>query len=299
MPSLFAGTDRLICDALHIEDRKHLKRKSEKLEPLSDETAFRLVQRLYDQLDDNFPGRAQSPSEELWRRTPATDICNRNEHRETLLEKAVAILADQGHMPGWSNQCPVATGIADPHADGKRSVDLVHLCGRVLRLVELKWRSDTLPFALFEVLEYGLAYLLARLHKRQLRLEARPVMQDSVHHVRLEVVAPREFFRDASRHRDLFSRMHGALAGFAKTQTMGEWSMSLHALMFPDGFNVPFASGKAIKEACARRTLSPAGREVRDAFANLAPLLADRSLPGVPTPTSNASSTRHPEGGCQ
>ena len=274
MPSLFAGTDPLICHALGITDRKHLNRKSAKLEPLSDETAFRLVQRLYDQLDDNFPGQARSPSGELWRRTSATDICNRNERRETLLEKAVAILADQGHMPGWSNQCPVATGIADPRADGKRSVDLVQLCGHVLRLVELKWRSDTLPFALFEVLEYGLAYLLARLHRRELGLEARCLMQDSVHHVRLEVVAPREFFRGASRHRDLFSRMDNALARFAKAQTKGEWSMSLRAFAFPDGFNLPFAHGEAVKEACARRTLSPEGRRIRDAFANLAPLPA-------------------------
>ena len=198
-------------------------------------------------------------------------------------------------MPGWFNQCPVATGIADPHADRKRCVDLVHLCGHMLRLVELKWwserRSDTLPFALFEVLEYGLAYLLARLHKRKLRLEARPLMQDSVHHVRLEVVAPREFFRGTSRDRDLFSRMHNALAGFAKAQTNGEWSMSLHALVFPDSFGtVPFASGKAVREACARRTLSTEGRAVRgarsdtDAFANLAPLPPDRFLPGVPGP---------------
>ena len=282
MPSLFAGTDRLICDALHIEDRKHLKRKSAKLEPLSNETAFRLVQRLYGQLADNLPGQPRSSSEELWRCRHATDIRNDNRRTETLLEKAVAILAHQGHMPGWFNQCPVATGIADPHADVKRSVDLVHLCGPTLRLVELKWMSDTLPFALFEVLEYGLAYLLARLHKRELRLEVRPLMQDSVRHVRLEVVTPREFFRGTS-HRDLFSRMHNALAKFAKAQTNGDWSMSLHTLVFPDSFDtVPFASGKAVKEVCARYTLAPAGCAVRDAFADLAPVPPDRFLPGVP-----------------
>ena len=192
-------------------------------------------------------------------------------------------------MPGWFNQCPVATGIADPRADRKRSVDLVHLCGPTLRLVELKWprrarNSDTLPFALFEVLEYGLAYLLARLHKRELCLEARCLMQDSVHHVRLEVVAPSAFFGGTS-HRDLFSRMHNALARFAKAQTNGDWSMSLHTLVFPDSFDtVPFDSGKAVKEVCTRRPLSPEGRAVCDAFANLAPLPPDRFLPGVPGP---------------
>lgn len=280
MPSLFAGTDPLICDALCIDARERLKRKSTRLELLSDETAFRLVQRLYGRIDDNFAGEVRSPSEQLWCCRRATDICDYNPRPETMLEKAVAILAHQGHMPGWFNQCPVATGIADPSADRKRSVDLVHLCGPTLRLVELKWKNYTLPFALFEVLEYGLAYLLARLHKRALGLETRPLMQDSVRHVRLEVVAPRAFFAGTG-HRDLVFRMHNALARFAKAQTNGDWSMSLHTPAFPEDFEaVPFASGKAVREVCARPTLSPGGRAVRDAFANLATLeRVPRSMP--------------------
>lgn len=145
MPSLFACTNRLICDALKIDDRKHLKRKTARLAPLSDEDAFRLVQQLYRRIADNFPGHARSPSEKLWYSSRAMDIKEQNASHETLLERAVAILADQGHMPGWFNQCPVATGIADPSADGGRRVDLVHLCGPTLRLVELKWMTDTPP----------------------------------------------------------------------------------------------------------------------------------------------------------
>ena len=200
-------------------------------------------------------------------------------------------------MPDWFNQCPIATGIADPRIDSKRSVDLVHLSEDTLRLVGLKWnRGDTPPLALFEVLEYGLAYLLARLHRRELDPEARPFMQDCVRHVRhvrLEVVAPRAFY-DGSSHGDLFSRMHNALARFANAQTNAEWSMSLQALVFPDSFGtVPFASGKDVKEWCMRCRLSRKGRSVRDAFANLAPLSTrggtlmrstGRFLPGVPGP---------------
>ena len=33
MPSLFAGTGSLICDALRIQDRQHLKRKTLTIEP--------------------------------------------------------------------------------------------------------------------------------------------------------------------------------------------------------------------------------------------------------------------------
>ena len=157
MPSLFAGTDRLICDALDIAERDHLRRKTQDLQPLSDEAAFRLVQRLYCQIAGNYPGRVRSPSKELWRWTRATDLGDGNRTPEKMLEKAVAMLAGQAHMPDWANQCPVATGIADPSADGNRRVDLAHLASGTLRLVELKWESHTPAFALFEVLEYGLA----------------------------------------------------------------------------------------------------------------------------------------------
>ena len=102
-------------------------------------------------------------------------------------------------------------------------------------------------------------------------------MQDCVRHVRLEVVAPRAFY-DGSSHGDLFSRMHNALARFANAQTNAEWSMSLQALVFPDSFGaVPFASGKDVKEWCMRCRLSPKGRSVRDAFANLAPVWSARA----------------------
>ena len=292
MPSLFAGTNRLICNAFSLKDRKHLRRKTHKVAALSDENAFRLVQDLYCCIADNFMGHARSSSKELWRCTRETGIGDHNRSREKILEKAVVILADQGHMPGWYNQCPVATGIADPQSDTKRSIDLVHLSDDTLRLVELKWNGgDTPPLALFEVLEYGLAYLLARLYRRELDLETRPFLQDCVRHVRLEVVGPRAFFA-GDDHRDLFSRMDNALAKFSKAKTNGEWSMSLHTLVFPDHFHtLPFASGKAAKEACCRATPTPQGQLVRDAFASLAPLSArgktleswtGRFLPGVP-----------------
>ena len=272
MSSLFDGTGQLICDALGIEQRQHLSRKSQQLTPLTDQTAFLLVERLYDKIADNVPGRPYPPSEELWRCSCQTCIADRNPSPEKMLEKAVAILANEGHMPGWSNQCPVATGVADRRKDRKRSVDLVHLAGRTLRLVELKWETrDTPAFALFEVLEYGLAYLLARLQRYELALEARELLQDSIGDVRLEVVAPSDFY--AGNGSDLFLPMHNAVARFADSRTNGQWTMSLQPLAFPDSFDaVPFASGEAVKRTCARRTLSPEGRTVREAFAKLVPL---------------------------
>ena len=57
MPSLFADTGSLICDALRIQDRQHLKRKTLTIEPLSDATAIGLVKDLFERIAANSPGR--------------------------------------------------------------------------------------------------------------------------------------------------------------------------------------------------------------------------------------------------
>lgn len=282
--SLFSGTDDLICSALHIKRRQHLRRKTQKLASLSEDGAFTLVERLYGRMADNFPGYARHPSDQLWRCSRETHIGERNRSHEKMLEKAVAMLAENGHMPDWFNQCPVATGLTDPSADNKRCVDLVHLSPDTLRLIELKWiGGDTIPFAVFEVVEYGLAYLLARMHKRELGLKAQPFMQDSLSRVRLEIVAPSVFF-DGAGHRQLINGLDRALARFAEGKTNGEWSISIGVAAFPDHFyTVPFASGEEVKKSCASRFLTREGRMIRDAFANLSALPIESSNQGLPS----------------
>ena len=176
MASLFAGTDSLICSALGIQRRGQLDDRALRIEALSEEGAIRLVNELYERMVSNVPARMEGRSEQRWRCRRAADIADRNRSQETILEKAVANLAEHGHMPGWSNQCPVASGIADSH-DSRRAVDLVHLSGDTARLIELKWASNTPVHAQFQLLEYGLAYVLARLRKSELRLDDQQLMQ--------------------------------------------------------------------------------------------------------------------------
>lgn len=269
MPSLYDGVDQLICDAFRIQDRQHLKRKSLKLEPLSDWEASRLVQALFDKIAENAPTRPRSASNQLWRSAREAKISDHNRSLEKMLEKSVAVLATQGHMPGWFNQCPVATGVVDPYADGGRRVDLVNLTGDTLRLIELKWHSDTPVSAFLEVLEYGLAYLLARNRRHEFNLDGHTLMQDHVDMVRLEVVGPRAFFA-GSDHAELFAAMDKALRKLAAEQS-NEISMSLDALVFPAWFDrVPFGSGKEVKEKCGSRVLTDEGRRVCEAFEQLA-----------------------------
>ena len=271
MPSLFAGTDELICDRLGIQRRAQLSERSPRVAPLSDEDTILLVNDLYERMAGNAPVQPQSRSEMLWRCRRATDIADQNRSDETMLEKAVAILADQGHMPGWFNQCPVASGVSDASSDRKRAVDLVHVSGDAARLVELKWASNMPVHALFQILEYGLAYVLARLRKNELGLDGLPLMQ--ARHVDLDVVGPVRFFAPDNGS-ELFARIDKALAKFAETCSGGAWSMSLGARVFPGDFNrAPFEDGRAVKERCTTTSLTEEGRMVRDAFDNLTPAI--------------------------
>ena len=265
MPSLFDGTDKLICDAIGIQRHNELIHKS-----LSDNEAFSLVNRLYEQMVVNFSEGQVSQSEKLWCRRRATKIKKRNVSKEKILEKAVAILAEEGHMPGWFNQCPVASGITDPGKDRSRAVDLIHISDVKARLIELKWDSDSPAHALFQILEYGIAYVFARNHMDDLHLEKRHLMH--VEKIGLEVVGPRKFFVNEMRL-DLFDRMDKSVGKFAAEKTGGTLSMSLHVLSFPAEFDrIPFLDGRAMEEKCRNGTLSREGARVRDAFSRLVPV---------------------------
>jgi len=287
------GTDELICQAMGVTQRSSLAERGRPVKPLSQTEATDLVRALYARIASNFPSQVQSPSEKLWLCRRKTDLADWNRSAETLLEKAVANLADVGHMPDWYNQCPVATGLVDPRADRRRCIDLVRLDGKRARFVELKWSSDAAASALFQVVEYGLAWLFAWLRKARLGIENRPVL--ALLSVSLEVLAPPPYYDDG-QHQHSFASMHEALGAFVAQETKGAVSMSLNALAFPETFTeVPFDNGQAVKAQCGRGPLTPAGRTVRAAFDHAVPAHdsgnpADaakaargrRSLPGVP-----------------
>ena len=148
MPSLFGGTDKLKCDAMGVQHRDHLNHKIRRNKALSDDKAFSLVNRLYGQMMANFPGTPALQSKKLWYCRREKNIGDSNKNQETLLEKAVTMLAQEGHMPEWFNQCPVASGIVASDSDRRSDVDLVHLSDGEARLIELKWAGNTPVYAL-------------------------------------------------------------------------------------------------------------------------------------------------------
>ena len=276
MASLFEGTDNVISKFL-VVNRKALRNKTTCVKPLNDQESFALISEMYEILESNYRkvgSKPRSTSEEFWRCEPVTSINidgKKNESDEKILEKAVGVLAGKRHMPGWFNQCPVAAGISDPRKDNKRAVDLVHWSksDSRMRLIELKWKSDSPLYALFEVLEYGLAYIFCRIHQKELPLQC-PSLMD-VRRLSLEVVAPRQFY---ARHdkKDFFAQMCKSLNEFASSKING-LSMSLDALAFakdfPAEFERMFENGDDVKQNCDTQQLTSEGQTVRDAFTNL------------------------------
>ncbi len=231
---------------------------------------------IYNQMEANYRGSPCSESKELWKLRRVCHISPRQRTPKIMLDKAVAFLAESGHMPEWFNRCPVAAGIIDPYKDNNHRVDLVCWCElcRCARLVELKWDSNDPPSALRQILRYGAAYIFCRVHRNELRLQNRPLMDNrplmNASHISLEVVAPLSFCQNLIAQ---ITKPHGGFIdnGFVDSKING-LSMSLNALAFPDEFQIPFADGAEVTQQCDTARLTLKGRKVRDAFNNLVPV---------------------------
>lgn len=223
---------------------------------------------ILDRMRANCP-RPSSNSGKLWQLRRAASVIGHNRSREKLLEKAVAMLACNGHLPGWFNQCPVASGIGDSNAGKLRSIDLVHWrdVDSRLSLVELKWESDTPSEAVRQVLRYGAAYLFCRTHRERLPAGKRGAM--SATHVALRVAAPNRYYA-GDGFRVCLSRARKSLRSIGGEPGTRGLSMSLDALAFPEWFDrPPFSDGAEVRDSCDRPELTEKGRGVVEAVGGL------------------------------
>ena len=227
------------------------------------------IAEILNQMDANIP-HPSSNSGSLWKLRRATNICSHNTSQEKMLERAVAMLAEKGHMPGWFNECPIASGIASTSADKRSCVDLVHWTrsGMRARLVELKWDSDSPSEAVRQILSYGAAYLFCREHRNRLPVGRGSVMDAC--DISLQVTAPAGYYTEPGL-RHCLSRARENLARFDIGSRIDGLSMSLDVLAFPEWFDrLPFANGEQVRAECGTAKLTEAGRKVRDAFDGLA-----------------------------
>ena len=225
---------------------------------------------IYRRMRTNCPSPA-STSTQLWRLRRATNISSYNTSEETMIEKAVAILAARGHMQGWFNQCPTASGIGSSRMDRRRNVDLVfwNAPDRYAALVELKWQSDSASEALRQIIGYGAAYVFGRMHRDKLPLQHRPVTD--ARHVSLQVVAPAAYCR-ASDLAVCLDRARQGLRQFDIGSRIRQLTMSIDVLALPDWFALPFANGDEVLANCDRVQLTEPGRMIRDAFRAARPV---------------------------
>ena len=227
------------------------------------------IGRILSRMEANCP-RPSSTSRRLWALRRATDIAPHHAGHETMLEKAVAMLAKNGHVPEWFNQCPTASGVGDSSRNRHSNIDLVHWREENghARLVELKWGSDGPSEAVRQILRYGAAYVYCRMHRNTL-----PVQQSSLMDARdisLQVAAPAGYYTDPDLH-DCLSRARESLLQFDIGSRIEGLSMSIDVLAFPEWFDsLPFANGEDVCAKCDTAKLTEAGRMVSDAFNGLA-----------------------------
>ena len=187
-----------------------------------------------------------------------------------MLEKAVAMLAAKGHMPGWFNQCPTASGIGDSSRNKHSDIDLMHWseANGHARLVELKWNSDSPSKAMRQILRYGAAYLFCRMHRNRLPVRRGGVIE--AREISLQVAAPAHYYRESGLRHDLV-RAREHLTRLDIGSRIEGLSMSIDVLAFPEWFaSLPFANGEEVRAACDTAALTQAGRQVREAFDGLA-----------------------------
>ncbi len=165
---------------------------------------------------------------------PQTKIVDHNTSAEVTLERALIRALLKAGRNDWSNQVPLISGIAGPHAFKKRAVDLVQRRNeKVFEFVELKMQSDTPVYAAVEILVYGLLWLLSRRDREILHYPAGPML--GAGELRLSVLAPRNYY---SR----YSVEPLALAINDGLRKLGEQhgvTMSFRFTAFPESFSWP------------------------------------------------------------
>lgn len=224
------------------------------------------------QIEANCP-EPRSNSKALWKLRRETYIKPDNPRSETMLEKSVSMLAENGHMPEWFNQCPTASGIGDSSRNRHSNVDLVRWdeTDRSAWLVELKWGSDTPSEAIQQALRYGAAYLYCRKHRDKLPVMDRPILD--ANQITLCVLAPAHFYRNDPELANSFKKAHKGIKKLNARPPVAGVSMSIEVLALPESFSaLPFKNGEQVKKSCDQAELTSTGRQVRDAFKNLVTL---------------------------
>jgi len=268
--SIFDGMDSLIGTALGLKPGEHLKQKSTcrrlKPEPGMQDKICSLVSDLFGEMSSR--ERSRIPSRENWRLERVTNLAENNTSPQLDLERAIAIVAGNGPLKSWYNQIPVASGLIDDRADKRAAIDLIEYKGESVSFIELKWESDTPAYAAFEILRYGLAYLLCRDNKEEFGYEDKALML--VDAVELQVLAPAIFYRKC----DLRFLADGISAGLEHLCAGREDGLRMTFVFrsFAPDFELPFNNGEEVARIRGGQGDSTQEQELINAMNNTQPV---------------------------
>ena len=239
--SIFDGTVEIICKALGLPARQKLEEIStdlKKLGKLSDTDlpprfTEEIVSSLFKQIEGNWRGRFPSPKNCNCRLRRRTGIRDKNYSLEKVLEYAIATLAELRDLPEWHNQIPVASGLVGQYSDRHANIDLVRMHGNnTAELIELKWKSDTPLYALFQILRYGLALLFSRINAEKFGYRGRLIEAPVV---KLAVLAPSQYYDgyDCRKYADVVNNGLQLLLRLLRDTHSDLPEMSFRFLRFP------------------------------------------------------------------
>jgi hypothetical protein len=269
--SIFDGTDEIIFKALGLKPGQTLKHKSACSSLNISQSSFarteHLVADLFAKIEDNWSDR--TPSQSNWRLRRQTRLNPVNKSPEVLLERAITVLGNRGPLDGWYNQIPVASGLIDGKADKRAAVDLVRMSDGSAELVELKWESDTPAFAAFEILRYGLAFLLCYVMKEEFGFRDYPLMTAS--RVSLRCLAPADYYESCNLA-DLVAVLDMGIQDLFHKKTDGRLSTDLKIMSFPPGFDLPFKTGADVNRFNDLPLETPEIADLIDTMRDLRPV---------------------------
>jgi hypothetical protein len=209
--------------------------------------AATLVPNLFEVINRNWIAAVRddqrSTSQENFRwHCPQTNSADQNKSPEVTLERALICALIKADRIDWSNQVPLISGIAGPHAFKRRAVDLVQRRGNSsFEFVELKVDSDTPVRAAVEILVYGVLWLLSRRDRQALGYSAGPLLD--ARQLTLSVLAPRGYYNRYSVE-PLASAIGDGLRKLGEQHAV---TMGFGFTAFPVSFSWPRDSGKPPK----------------------------------------------------
>lgn len=153
------------------------------------------LEAVYEKIQQNWKvlsARGDSrPSRENWRWKRHTTLADSNQSKEVVLERALVLALGEN----WSNQVPVASGLAGPVTDKRAAIDLVRRQSpTAYEFIELKIESDNPLFAAIEILLYGLLFVWSRENQAELDYDVTVQPLLAAESVQLSVLAPAAYY---------------------------------------------------------------------------------------------------------